>query len=135
VLWGAFGLWTAAVRAAEAPAAAPAVSGVEVLGQVTLSLLLVVMLLLALAWALRRVNRLQPQGAASLRLVGGLSVGARERILLVEAEDKRLLVGVSPGGLRTLLVLEGRARADGKGAPQGFPGIQGASLAPPGRAG
>lgn len=136
---GALGLWTVPVGAAETPVAAPAVSGVEVLGQVTLSLLLVVALLLALAWALRRFNRLQPQGSTSLRLVGGLSVGARERILLVEAEDRRLLVGVSPAGLRTLLVLDGHARADAGGVPQGltqgFPLIQGASLVPPGRAG
>lgn len=134
VLWGTLTLCVAPGRAAEGTPAAPAVSGVDVLGQVALSLILVVTLLLALAWALRRLNRLQPQGAASLRLVGGLSVGVRERIVLVEADDKRLLVGVSPGGLRTLLVLEGHARADDRGDHQGFAGAQGAPMAPPGRA-
>lgn len=133
VPWVTLSLGIVPGRAAEGPAAAPAVSGVEVLGQVTLSLILVVVLLLALAWALRRLNRLQPQGAASLRLLGGLSLGARERILLVQAEDKRLLVGVSPGGLRTLLVLDDGADA-GEPAPPRAGGSPGA-LGPSWRAG
>ena len=83
-----------------------AITGVEVVGQVSLSLMLVVAVLLVLAWAMRRLSRFQPQGAPSLRVLGGLRLGARERILLVEAGDRRLLVGVSPGGLRTLLVFE-----------------------------
>jgi flagellar protein FliO/FliZ len=120
-------LWAGAGWAVEGPAQTPPLSGVEVLGQVTLSLILVVALLLALAWALRRLNRLQPQGAGGLRLLGGLSLGARERILLVEAEGRRVLVGVSPGGLRTLLVLDGGARTEAgqqgaAGVPDPLPG-------------
>ena len=123
VLWGTLALFAPPARVAEAPAAAPPVSGIEVLGQVTLSLILVVVLLLALAWALRRLSRLQPQGAASLRMLGGLSLGTRERILLVEADGQRLLVGVSPGGLRTLLVLKPGQRADARAAEQAFAGL------------
>lgn len=116
-------------------ATAPPLAGVETLGQVFLSLALVVALLLALAWALRRLNRLQPPGAGGLRLIGGISVGARERVLLVEAEGRRLLVGVSPGGLRTLLVLEGPAPADAKGPGSGVAGLHGVLCVPSGRAG
>lgn len=84
----------------------PALDGAEVIGQVTLSLVVVVAALLAFAWVLRRLNRIQARaGGVSLRVVGALSLGARERILVVEAEGTRLLVGVSPGGLRTLHVL------------------------------
>ena len=96
-----------ALAASVGPAAAgQAVTGIEVVGQVTLSLMLVVAVLLVLAWAMRRLSQLQPQGASSLRVLEGLRLGARERILLVEAGDRRLLVGVSPGGLRTLLVFD-----------------------------
>lgn len=122
VLWGTLAPFAPPARVAEGPAAAPPVSGIEFLGQLTLSLILVVVLLLALAWVLRRLSRLQPQGAVSLRVLGGLSLGARERILLVEADDRRLLVGVSPGGLRTLLVLEPGQRADAGAPEQAFAG-------------
>lgn len=88
-----------------------------VIGQVTLSLLLVIAALLALAWVMRRLGRLQAQGGAGLRMVAGLALGTRERILLVEAQGIRLLVGVSPGGLRTLHVFD--APADDGDAPAG----------------
>jgi flagellar protein FliO/FliZ len=87
-----------------AAATGQSINGAGLVGQVTLSLMLVVAVLLVMAWAMRRLGRFQPQGAASLRVLGGLRLGARERILLVEAGDRRLLVGVSPAGLRTLLV-------------------------------
>lgn len=87
-------------------------AGVQSLGQVTLSLLLVVALLVVLAWAARRLNRLQSQNGVGLRIVGGLRLGARERVVVLEVADQRLLVGVSPAGMRTLLVLgEGAAPA------------------------
>ncbi|MGV0949622.1 MAG: flagellar biosynthetic protein FliO [Azonexus sp.] len=92
--------------AAGAGAAGQAITGVEVVGQVTLSLMLVVAVLLVLAWAMRRLGRFQSQTASNLQVLGGLRLGARERILLVEAEGRRLLVGVAPGGLRTLLVFD-----------------------------
>ena len=117
VLGGILSLAALEAGAAEGPAAPPATAAVEVLGQVTLSLILVVVLLLALAWALRRFARLQPQGGGGLRLLGGLSLGARERILLVQADDRRILVGVAPGVLRTLLVLDAGGGAPGQAAP------------------
>jgi flagellar protein FliO/FliZ len=132
VPWGTLALYPPSGSVAEGTTAVPTVSGIAVLGQVSLSLILVVAVLLLLAWALRRINRLQPHGAVRLRLLGGLSLGGRERILLVEADDRRLLIGVSPGGLRTLLVLDADARADARAVPHG---PAGAPLAPPRGAG
>ena len=102
---------TAGTGAAGTGAAGQPVTGIEVVGQVTLSLMLVIAVLLVMAWAMRRLGRFQSQTASRLQVLGGLRLGARERILLVEAEGRRILVGVSPGGLRTLLVFaEGTAR-------------------------
>ncbi len=102
---------TAGTGAAGTGAAGQPVTGIEVVGQVTLSLMLVIAVLLVLAWAMRRLGRFQSQTASRLQVLGGIRLGARERILLVEAEGRRILVGVSPGGLRTLLVFaEGTAR-------------------------
>jgi flagellar protein FliO/FliZ len=112
--------WASAARAepaGDAGAIAGNLSGAEVIGQVSLSLLLVVGVLLLLAWGMRRLNRFQTAGALDLRVLGALTLGAREKILLVEAGETRLLVGVSPGGLRTLHVFPGDAPAEaGAGA-------------------
>ena len=107
---GKLTLLTLAATAGTGAAGQP-VTGIEVVGQVTLSLMLVIAVLLVMAWAMRRLGRFQSQTASRLQVLGGLRLGARERILLVEAEGRRILVGVSPGGLRTLLVFaEGTAR-------------------------
>jgi flagellar protein FliO/FliZ len=38
-----------------------------------------------------------------------LALGARERVLLLDADGKRLLLGVGAGGVRTLHVYDGEA--------------------------
>lgn len=42
--------------------------------------------------------------APTLRLVASLSVGARERAVLIEVDGQRLLLGVAPGNVRALHV-------------------------------
>ena len=38
--------------------------------------------------------------------MGGISLGGKERIVLVQVGEQQLLVGVAPGSLRTLHVLD-----------------------------
>ncbi len=92
-----------AATAEQAPAV-PAFGAqlVQVLGGLAVVLVLVVVL----AWLARRLNSARFAGARNLRLVGGLSLGARERILVVEVGDTQLVVGVAPGRVQTLHVLE-----------------------------
>ncbi len=80
----------------------PARQLVQVLG----GLGLVLALVLALAWLVKRFNGARLAGGRGLRLVGGLAVGSRERILLVEVGDTQLVVGVAPGRVQTLHVLD-----------------------------
>lgn len=59
-------------------------------------------------------------------MVGGINLGQRERIVIVQAGSDRLLVGVAPGCIRTLHVLEpapeGEAEGPADGAPASFLG-------------
>jgi flagellar protein FliO/FliZ len=92
------------------------------LTQVTGALLLVVIGILAVVWVLRRLSRLPSGGSGGLRVVGGLALGTRERILLVEVGETQLLVGVTPGQLKTLHVLDKPLIAPGAtvGSPLSF---------------
>ena len=70
-----------------------------------LSFLLVIALLGATLWGLKRFGRMQLQnqsGQASIRLIDSLSLGARQRIILVESDDQRILVGISPQSITGL---------------------------------
>tara|TARA_E500000178_G_scaffold320972_1_gene344495 strand:- start:1271 stop:1594 length:324 start_codon:yes stop_codon:yes gene_type:complete len=70
-----------------------------------LSFLLVIALLGATLWGLKRFGRLQLQnqsGQASIKLIDSFSLGARQRIVLVESDDQRILVGISPQSITGL---------------------------------
>jgi len=95
--------------AAEVPRAAysapPAtVSSGSVL-QIIFSLLLVLAAIVLVAWLLKRMNVAQNSNGNLLKVLGGVAVGQRERVVLVEIEDTWLVVGVGPGQIRTLHTL------------------------------
>jgi flagellar protein FliO/FliZ len=71
--------------------------------QTGLSLLLVFGLLFFAAYLVRRFNSGSNLGkTGSLRVVGGLMLGTRERIVLLEIGDVWLVVGICPGQIQTL---------------------------------
>lgn len=69
-------------------------------------LILVVALIFGLGWGARRFGRFGLQSGSALRVVSALSMGARERIVLIQAGDTQILVGVAPGRVQTLHVLD-----------------------------
>lgn len=73
--------------------------------QVVLGLLAVLLLVVAVAWALKRMGGLSVAGNGALKILGGLSMGSRERIVLMQVGEEQLLIGVSPGRIQTLHVL------------------------------
>lgn len=74
--------------------------------QVFLGLVAVLAMIGVMAWLARRVGHLPGGVSGSLRILGGLSMGQRERIVLVQVGDKQLLLGVAPGRVQTLHVLD-----------------------------
>ena len=76
------------------------------IAQMLLSLLLVIALLFLGAWLLRRLNGGRSFGhGGPLRVVGGLMISPRERIVVLEVEDTWLVVGIVPGQIKTLYTL------------------------------
>lgn len=70
--------------------------------QVIFSLLLVLAAVALVAWILKRANLPQHGAGSLLKVIGGVAVGQRERIVLVEVNDTWLVVGVAPGQVSTL---------------------------------
>jgi flagellar protein FliO/FliZ len=92
------------------------------LWQLTLGMLLVLGLIVGIAWVLKRTGRFQLAAGGGLRILGGLSMGARERVVLLQVGDTQLLVGVAPGRVQTLHVLDQplRGAPDNAAAGKGF---------------
>ena len=73
------------------------------IGGALFSLVLVVGLILVLGWLARRMPGMQRGAAASsLKVVASVSLGPRERAVVVDVGGTQLLVGVGQGGVRTL---------------------------------
>ncbi len=73
---------------------------------VVLSLVLVVAVIFILAWMMRRLGAGTLRSNAFLKIVGSVSMGARERVVLVQIGEQQLVLGVAPGRVQTLHVLE-----------------------------
>jgi len=68
---------------------------------------LVLAIIFFMAWIVRRMGGMQVMGSQQIKLLGGMSLGAREKVVLVQIENKRLVLGVAQGQVSTLHVLDG----------------------------
>lgn len=68
---------------------------------------LVLVLIFLMAWVVKRMGGMQLSGSQKIKLLSGLSLGAREKVILIQVENKRLVLGVAQGQVSTLHVLDG----------------------------
>lgn len=94
----------------------PVVGSENILSMV-LSLVLILAIVFLLAWGAKRFGGASFKGNAALKVITGISMGARERVVLVQVGEQQLLLGVSPGRVQTLHVLEKPIDPDTKENP------------------
>ncbi|MBV4451861.1 MULTISPECIES: flagellar biosynthetic protein FliO [Pseudomonas] len=88
-------------------AAAPAVGSVGgQLTQLVLGLLLVVGLIFALAWLMRRLQNAGPGNGQVIEMIGSRALGPRDRLVLVQVGEEQILLGITPGRITPLHVLK-----------------------------
>lgn len=77
------------------------------IGEVLLALVFVIAIIGLMAWLARRSGHPMVGGnTVAMRVLGGLSVGQRERVVLVQVGERQVLLGVSPGRVCALSTLE-----------------------------
>ncbi|MBL4712173.1 MAG: flagellar biosynthetic protein FliO [Gammaproteobacteria bacterium] len=74
--------------------------------QLIIGLIVVVACIVVLAWFTKRINRLQSSSGSLMTVLGGLSMGSREKVVLLQVGTQQLLIGVAPGRINTLHVLD-----------------------------
>jgi flagellar protein FliO/FliZ len=75
------------------------------LTQLTLSLIAIVALILAIGWVLKRFKLNAPRGSVDSEILDQLSVGPRERVVLIRVGEAQVLIGVGAGGIVALTPL------------------------------
>lgn len=89
----------AALALANAPAYAQSAPAGPSLAPMLIALVFVLALIPVAMWLLKRLGGAQPAGNAGLRVVGELALGPRERIVVVEAGERWLLLGVTAASI------------------------------------
>lgn len=74
---------------------------------VFLGLTFVVALLLAAAWMIRRFQKIQAPREGALQVTAQLSLGLKERVILLRVGDENVLIGCTPGSIRPLHTWQG----------------------------
>ncbi len=75
------------------------------LTQLTLSLVAIVALIFVISWALKRLRLAGPRGSGEIAVLDELSIGPRDRIMLVRVGESQVLVGIGASGIVPLTPL------------------------------
>jgi flagellar protein FliO/FliZ len=87
--------------------AAPVFSWLSILNML-FGLAIVVSLIYGLSWVLKKYSRLPGSNQVDMKILGGVSLGTRERAVLIQVDGKKILLGVAPGRVNLLHQFEGK---------------------------
>ena len=87
---------------------------------VLLGLLFVVGLILLLAWLAKHYNKTGFMANQHMKVVSTLSLGTREKAVLIDVGDKQILVGVAPGSVNALHVFDEKIVVSEAAQPHDF---------------
>jgi flagellar protein FliO/FliZ len=73
---------------------------------VTLALLIVLVAVFAVAWLVRRMRGFGNRVGGAIDVLADIPLGQKERAVLLKVGQKQILVGVAPGRVNMLHVLE-----------------------------
>ncbi|WP_405222732.1 flagellar biosynthetic protein FliO [Lentisalinibacter sediminis] len=80
-------------------------SGTELLSM-SMNLLLVIGAILLFGWIYSRSQGLRAARNGHFRVLAAQPLGAKEKVVLLQVGEQQVVVGISPGGMNTLLVPE-----------------------------
>ncbi len=91
------------------------------IGDVALGLIFVSAMIIVLGWAVKKLSGNHFIQQNGMKVIASLSLSSREKIVLVEVGSQKLLLGVAPGSITRLHVLdemEYPAEHDGSSVPK-----------------
>ncbi len=98
-------------------------SGLGLVTDVVLGLGVTILCIYALSAIAKKMMGAGLQGTGTLKVVTGISVGARERLLVVQVQDEQILLGVSPAGIQRLHQLSERIEPQATAAQPSLPPV------------
>ncbi len=98
------------LKEAYASSAVATTGSIEFVGpdyyKIAFALCFVIVLVLVFGFFLKKIQQFSIHGKTNLKVVSGLNIGVREKVILIQVGEKQLLVGIAPGTIRTLMILD-----------------------------
>jgi flagellar protein FliO/FliZ len=73
--------------------------------QILSSFIAVILFILVIAWLMKKSGRFGVSNNKVINIVSSMSLGMREKIVVVNVEGVNIVIGVAPGQIRTLYVM------------------------------
>jgi len=70
--------------------------------QVLAALIFIIILIIAMAWGYKRYGYKSFSNGSLMKIVGAISLGGKEKAVLLQIGDDQVLLGVSPGYVRKI---------------------------------
>lgn len=74
--------------------------------QFAVGMTIVIATICVLGWFLRRILGSSTSGTGVMKMLAGISVGTRERVVLLQIGNRQMLVGVAPGSVAAIHVFD-----------------------------
>jgi len=74
--------------------------------QVLTALFIVIIVIFALAWVFKKYGANYGATGSTMKVVSAISLGGKEKAVVLQVGDEQLVIGVSPGYVKKLHVLE-----------------------------
>ncbi len=95
-------IWTGCFAANDAVKNVPAVTSAGNILNVILGLVVVLAIIYVLAFGLKRFGTLPGRSGHSIRVISGINLSQRDKVILIQVGEEQLLLGVSPGRINLL---------------------------------
>lgn len=76
----------------------------------SIGLIAVLILFFMFIWVIKKIGVIPGYQRENMKVISAITLGMREKLLLVEVGEKQLVLGITPGSINNLLVLEGDER-------------------------
>ncbi len=73
----------------------------------SIGLIIVLAFFFACVWMMKKMGTLPSNSKENMKVIGGLSLGMREKLVLVQVGNKQIVLAITPGRINKLLTLEG----------------------------
>lgn len=123
IFWGFINAFHAYGGEAEGPRQSTGIISYANVMQWLFGLILVLALFGVFVWLLRKSGTLAIESKSELAVLSAVSLGIREKLVLVKVGEKQLLLGITPGRVEKLLELEGDSRLFQNQAESGNSGL------------